>query len=320
MLAGTSTDRTVATGSSTATPGRTHCSSPFPSSTGGGTASRALSPLLSRARALTIEAGYWIGGEEPLPIFGLYDTLARMRSALPWQASQGATAQERHRGGGGDTLRNVVFGANDGLVSNVSLVAAVAGATAESKTILLGGLAGLVAGALSMALGAYISTKSEQEFRESEERRERWEIEHTPHEELGEIRQIYRRKGLRGPLLDTVVEQLTQDKEQWLQLMMSEELGFGGHAPRPHWSALVMGLAFVVGAAVPVISYLFIEGLAALLTSLGLTAAALLVVGAWRAYLTGNSVWRKAAEMVVLAAVAVGAANLIGRLVGIGID
>ncbi len=255
-----------------------------------------------------------------MPIFGLNETLSRMRSVLPWQAGRKASAQEVHRGGSGETLRNVVFGANDGLVSNASLVAAVAGATAESKTILLGGLAGLAAGALSMALGAYISTKSEREFRESEERRERWEIEHTPHEERSEIRQIYRRKGLSGPLLDTVVEQLTKDKEQWLQLMMSEELGFAGHGPRPHRSALVMGLAFVAGATVPVIPYLFIEGLAALMTSLGLTAAALLIVGAWRAYLTGSAVWRKAAEMVVLAAAAVGAANLIGRLVGIGID
>jgi VIT1/CCC1 family predicted Fe2+/Mn2+ transporter len=253
-------------------------------------------------------------------MFGLYDTLARMRAMLPWQEDNHPSAQEIHRHGGADILRNLVFGANDGLVSNASLVAAVAGATATRDTILLGGLAGLAAGSLSMALGAFVATRSEREFRESEERRERWEIEHMPQQERGEIRQIYRRKGLKDPLLDAVVDQLTKDKDQWLQLMMSEELGFAGDSPRPLQSALIMGLAFVAGAVIPVIPYLFSEGLAALFTSLGLTAAALFMVGAWRAYLTGGVIWRKATEMVVLAAVAIGAANLIGRLVGVGID
>ncbi|MEX2431457.1 MAG: VIT1/CCC1 transporter family protein, partial [Dehalococcoidia bacterium] len=90
---------------------------------------------------------------------------------------------ERHSSGGG-TLREVVFGANDGLVSNVALVAAVAGGTMESSFVLLAGTAGAVAGAISMALGAYISTKSEREFRDSEEARERWEVEHMREQEL----------------------------------------------------------------------------------------------------------------------------------------
>jgi len=225
---------------------------------------------------------------------------------------------EHHRGGG-DVLREVVFGANDGLVSNASLVAAVAGATAVRETILLGGLAGLVAGAISMALGAYVSTRSERELRESEEQREREEIETVPEVERSEIRAIYRKKGFSGKLLDDVVAQLTEDKERWVQVMLTEELGFAEHPPKPNRSAMVMGIAFVGGAVFPVAPYVFLEGTTALVTSLALTAAALFGIGAWRAYLAGGVIWRKAAEMVGLAAVAVLIANGVGRLLGVSI-
>lgn len=254
-----------------------------------------------------------------MPLFGSYDFLSKLSSMLPWRRMRQDKSDETHLHGRADMLRNLVFGVNDGLVSNVSLVAAVAGATTAKETILLGGTAGLVAGSLSMALGAYVSTRSEREFRESEESRERWEIEHLPHQERGEIRQIYRRKGLKGPLLETVVEQLTRDKEQWLELMMSEELGFAGDSPRPVQSALIIGIAFVAGAALPVIPYLFAEGWIALVISLGLAASALFLVGAWRAYLTNGDLWKKAIEMVLLASIAVAVANAVGRLVGASI-
>ena len=217
-------------------------------------------------------------------------------------------------------LRELVFGANDGLVSNVSLVAGVAGATSEAKTVLLAGVAGMVAGAISMSLGAYISTKSERELRESEERRERWEVDHMPREEQAEIRQIFRDKGISGPTLEAVVDQVTRNKEQWVRTMMQDELGFPELPPQPVLAALVMGFAFLIGAAFPVVPFLFSAGAGALVASIGATAAALFGVGAWRAYLTAGKVWRNALEMVALAAIAVVAANLIGRLVGVSIS
>ena len=115
-----------------------------------------------------------------------------------WERRRNETP-EGHRGKG-VAIREVVFGANDGLVSNVALVAAVAGGTTDSKIIVLGGIAGLVAGAISMALGAYVSTKSEREFRDSEEARERWEIEHMRDQEIAETKRIFRLKGITGPL------------------------------------------------------------------------------------------------------------------------
>ncbi len=243
----------------------------------------------------------------------------RMRQAMVfWNPRSRHSHGESHRAEG-LFLRETVFGANDGLVSNVSLVAGVAGATADPNTVLLAGVAGLVAGAISMSLGAYISTKSERELRESEERRERWEVAHMPREERAEVRQIFREKGISGPTLEAVVDQVTSDQDQWVQTMMRDELGFSEQPPRPTAAAMVMGIAFSLGALFPVAPYLFLEKNAALILAVGLTAAALFGVGAWRAYLTSGNVWRKAFEMVGLAAVAVVAANLIGRLVGVGI-
>lgn len=244
-------------------------------------------------------------------------TIARVRSAVT--RTVGRARPRRHEGhrGAGSTLREVVFGANDGLVSNVALVAAVAGGTTDASIILLGGVAGMVAGAISMALGAYISTKSEREFRESEEKRERWEVEHMREQELAETRHIFRLKGITGPLLDEVVSAVSRDHDQWVKLMMTEELGFADEAPQPTLAALVMGISFAVAAAFPVAPYLLLDGTAALVASLGFTGVALFLVAAWRAYLTSGAIMRKSVEMVVLAAIAVAVANGIGRLVGV---
>ena len=246
-------------------------------------------------------------------------TIRRVRRVLmPWTQRAHVRPSEGHRPEGG-YLREVVFGANDGLVSNVSLIAAVAGGTSDPKIVLLGGIAGLVAGSFSMGLGAYISTKSEREFRESEERRERWEIENMREQELAETRQIFRLKGITGPLLDEVVDAVSRDHEQWIALMMTEELGFSDQPPRPRLSAVIMALAFAVAAFFPVIPYLFTEGSAALGLSVGFAAVALTGMGGLRAYITGGAAVRKAIEMVGLAALAVVAANLVGRLVGVTI-
>lgn len=214
-------------------------------------------------------------------------------------------------------VREVVFGANDGLVSNVALVAGLAGGTSDPDIIFLGGMAGLVAGAISMSLGAYVSTKSEREFRESEEARERWEVDHMREQELAETRHIFRLKGITGPLLDEVVAAVSRDHEAWVELMMTEELGFPDQAPRPTLAAIIMGIAFAVAASFPVVPYLFTDGVTAISLSFSSTAVALFAVGGWRARLSQGRVWHKGAEMVILAAAAVAAAFGIGQLVGV---
>lgn len=245
--------------------------------------------------------------------------LRRVRGMVhPWTELPGPRSSEGHRPEG-SWLRESVFGANDGLVSNVALVSGIAGGTGNADIILLGGVAGLVAGAISMALGAYISTKSEREFRDAEEARERWEIEHMREQELAETRQIFQLKGITGPLLDEIVDVVSRDHDQWIHLMMTDELGFPREVPRPVASAVIMGLAFAVAAFFPVAPYVFAEGSTAFGASLALSGVALFGIGAMRAWLTTGSLLFKGLEMVVLATAAVGVAFAIGQAVQVSV-
>lgn len=241
------------------------------------------------------------------------------RIATPWASREASIRPSEGHQMGGSFLRELVFGANDGLVSNVALVAGVAGGTSNQHIILLGGVAGLVAGAVSMALGAYVSSKSEREFRDSEQQREQWEVEHMRDQEIAETRHIFRLKGITGPLLDEVVQVVSRDREQWVKLMMTEELGFPDQPPNPTLTSVIMGIAFSIGAAFPVYPYLVSGGMAAFVWSLSLTGAALFGVGMIRAKLTTGSLWKKGLEMVVLGAAAVAISNIIGRLVGVNV-
>ena len=166
----------------------------------------------------------------------------------------------------------------------------------------------MVAGTISMALGAYVSTKSQRELHESEEAREFWEIEHMREHELAETRRIFRLKGITGPLLDEVVEAVSRDHDQWVKLMMTEELGLPSKPPKPHLAASVMGVAFAFAAIVPVLPFFFAEGVAALTATFVMSGLALFAVGAWRATLSQGNMLRKGTEMVVLAGIAAVAA------------
>ena len=248
------------------------------------------------------------------------DSLRRLvRSLTPhWATHRAHHHPEAHRGEG-FALREFVFGANDGLVSNTALVAGIAGGTSDPDIVVLGGVAGMVAGALSMALGAYVSTKSEREFREAEQAREHWEVEHMREQELAETRRIFQLKGITGPLLEEVVEVVSRDHDQWVKLMMREELGFPESPPHPTFSAILMGVSFAVAAFFPVAPWLLIDGAPALWSTFGLSGVALFGVGAWRASLTEGRVLRKGAEMVLLAGVAVAGAFIIGSALGVAI-
>lgn len=238
---------------------------------------------------------------------------------LPWTKRRfGHSHHESHQGAG-SILRDVVFGANDGLVSNVSLVAGVAGASSDPNNILLAGIAGVVAGAISMGLGAYISTKSEREFRLSEELREWWEVENMPLEETAEIREIFAAKGIHGDTLDDLVDQITRDKDLWVRTMMREELGFSDEPPKPMISGFVMAIAFAFAASLPVLPYLFWGGNQALVISISLTGFGLFSLGMWRAHVTAGNMWKRGLEIVGLAVIAVMIAHLIGRLIGVTI-
>jgi vacuolar iron transporter family protein len=216
----------------------------------------------------------------------------------------------------GAWIRDVTLGANDGLVSILTLLAGVAGAV-TGDVVLLAGIAGLVAGAISMGVGAYVSAKAYRAFYRKELEREIREMRELPDVEREEIREIYRRRGFEGEMLDRVVDTITSNPKVWLKVMMTEELGLSAQFARPLGAAGVVFVAFILGGSVPVIPFVFLEGLVALGVSIILTTIALLAAGAIRSKYTGERPLAAGAELVAMAAVGVGVAYLIGRLVGL---
>jgi vacuolar iron transporter family protein len=218
----------------------------------------------------------------------------------------------------GEWIRDATLGANDGLVSVLTLVAGVA-AAASGEVVLLAGIAGVVAGAISMGVGAYVSAKAYRSYYRKELRQEVREMREKPHVEREEVREIYRERGFEGELLERVVDTITSNPRVWLKVMMSEELGLSAQFGRPLAAAAVVFVAFLAGGVIPVVPFLFASGIGALVTSFFVTAAALLVAGAFRSRYTGEQPLVAGFELVGMAALGVGVAYLIGRVVGVAI-
>ena len=222
-----------------------------------------------------------------------------------------------HKGGGG-AMRELIFGVNDGLVSTLSLVSGVAGANPGRGVVLLAGIAGLLAGAISMAAGAYISSKSEKEVYEAEIAREREELEQDPEEEMEELRILYQLKGFSQEEAVRLVERLSEDRELMLESLVRDELGLMPESfPNPWKAGAFSGLAFIAGAFVPLIAYFFLDGLAAVLASAGLSIVALFAIGVAKTLFTGLSWLRSGLEMVGIGLFATVITYLIGSLFGV---
>lgn len=212
-------------------------------------------------------------------------------------------------------LRASVLGANDGIVSTASLVVGVAAAEAARGQVLLAGVAGLVAGAMSMAAGEYVSVSSQADSEEADLRRERLELERNPDNELEELAQIYVARGLDGPLALQVAEQLTAHDA--LGAHARDELGLTEtHAARPIQAALASALAFAVGAALPLGVAVSAppESTGVSVTATSLVALALL--GGMAARAGGAGVMRGAVRVALWGAIAMGLTALVGRAVG----
>ncbi len=246
---------------------------------------------------------------------------------LRHMAAGGAHAGQPHPEGGflrgeGGALRAAVLGINDGLVSNFSLVMGVAGGTGNLSFIVLAGVAGLLAGAFSMAAGEYISMRSQRDVYEHLIRAERAEIEHWPQEEQQELAFIYRRKGLTDEEADQVAARLMQDKEVALQTKVREELGLDPDDLGSPWGAALSSMtAFVVGAIVPIVPFLAgLEGGLGTAVSAGLSAAALAVVGAGLAWFSSVGALWGAARMLLAGGLAAGVTYGVGRLIGVSVN
>jgi len=235
------------------------------------------------------------------------------------QGSALARLEGRHRAMGGNALRAAVLGANDGLVSNLSLVMGIAGAAAAEKTILLTGLAGLVAGACSMAMGEWLSVNSSRELYQKQIDIEKSELEHAPEEEIEEITLIYEAKGLPRPQAEALAQQMMANKDTALDTLVREELGIdpdelGGSA----WAAAASSfLLFSLGAVFPVAPFLFLGGSAAVIASVVASGVALAAIGAGTSLFTGRSVAFSAFRQLLIGYAAAAITYAIGMLAGV---
>ena len=225
-----------------------------------------------------------------------------------------------HKGASsGGNLRAAVFGVNDGLVSNASLMMGVAGASGDAGIILLSGVAGLLAGAFSMAAGEYVSMRSQRELFEYQIGLERAELAEYPEEETEELALIYNARGMPMDEARRVAQALMQDKEQALDTLAHEELGLNpADLGSPWGAAMASFLAFAVGGAVPLLPFLMGAGQHVVAVSAGVTGVALFGVGAMLSLFTGRSAWRSGLRMVLIGGGAGVVTYLIGRMIGVG--
>ncbi len=225
-----------------------------------------------------------------------------------------------HRAGSrSGTLRAVIFGVSDGLVSNLALVMGIAGAAAGNPGfILLAGIAGLLAGAFSMAAGEYISMQSQRELFERQIALERAEIEAMPEEEEAELAASYRSKGFTAEEAARIAHRIFQDPEAALDILVREELGLDPDELGSPWGAAGGSfVAFAAGAAIPVIPYLFGGGTTILLVSLGLSLVALFTVGAGVSLLTGRGLLFSGSRQLGIGLAAALVTYAIGSLIGV---
>ena len=227
----------------------------------------------------------------------------------------------RHRGIGGargGNLRAAVFGANDGLVSNASLILGVAGATADRHLIGVSGIAGLLAGAFSMAAGEYVSMRSQREMFERQISAERDELRRYPAEEAAELALIYEARGLSKVEAARVAQGMIANPENALETLAREELGLDpAELGSPWGAALFSFLSFAGGAFVPLLPFALGGGSRALSISIALTGAALFGIGATISLFTGRGALRGGLRMLLIGAAAGATTNVIGRFFGV---
>lgn len=272
-------------------------------------------------------ADAYAGNKETSAMSAEEKSHSRLINSIAAESGKGVPAgnvaqlEGRHKAAGGNALRAAVMGANDGLVSNLSLVMGVAGASLSNQSILITGLAGLLAGACSMALGEWLSVQSSRELYMNQIKIEREEVESAPEEEEEELSLIYQSRGLSPEQAAMIAKQIMSDHEKAVETLAKEELNIdpselGGSA----WEAAITSfILFSVGAIVPVLPYIFSGGMTAFIFSVCLSGLALFGVGAAITLFTGKTVLYSGTRMVVFGLLAAAITFGIGRLIGVSV-
>jgi VIT1/CCC1 family predicted Fe2+/Mn2+ transporter len=249
----------------------------------------------------------------------VYNGPATMSHAMPTNVED---VGRRHRGVAGGNLRAAVFGVNDGLLSNASLILGVAGAGVDARFVLTSGVAGLLAGALSMAAGEYVSVRSQREMYEYQIALEREELAEYPEEEAEELALIYAARGMQLEAARELARTLIKDPVNALDVLAREELGLNPDDLGAPWGAAGFSfISFAIGAAVPLLPFLAGAPLVAgTVRAAALTLIALFAIGMTLSLFTGRRAWRGGLRMTGIGLLAGGATFLIGRLLGVAIS
>lgn len=231
-----------------------------------------------------------------------------------------AKAESWHSQSYGGSLRAAVFGINDGLISNFGLVMGIAGTNAEPRFVLLAGVAGLLAGAFSMAAGEYVSVRSQRELYEQQLALEAQELEASPEEEQEELSLIYQAKGIAADQANELARQILSNPETAIKTLAREELGLDPDSLGSPWAAAISSfVAFAIGAVIPVVPYLLMRSSNAIFVSALVCGVALFLVGALISIFTGRNVAYSGFRMVGIGALAAGVTFIVGRLLGVSI-
>ena len=254
----------------------------------------------------TSDASGPIGGQIPAPTLETFVSATR------------EVDRERFRVANLGRLREVVFGAQDGILSTVALVTAVAvGVGAEgTSTVLVAGLAAALAGMISMATGAYLGSRAEQDVRRSEIAREAKELEENPAEELAELVVIFQREGKSFEEARALADEISQDKELWLNTLVEKELGISaGETTNPIKDGLVMGTSFIIAALIPIIPYLFLDISLAITVSVAGALLGLFVLGMGKGRLVQRSPVLQGLEILGIGAISAGLGFALGDVI-----
>ena len=242
----------------------------------------------------------------------------RFWNRIPFLKQMPAKEPSPHETQANAVLRPVVFGANDGLVSNLALVMGVAGANPAAGVIVLAGVAGLLAGAFSMAVGEYISVRSQRELLDHQLAFERAQIRETPDQERQILARVYQRRGFTADEASRFVDRVFADPEHAATLMIFEEVGLDARSiGSPVAAAGSSFVAFTIGALVPLIPYVLLAGGTAFGTSLGLSLAALALLGFGISRLTHRPPLYASVRQVFLGAAAAAVTFAVGSLIGV---
>jgi VIT1/CCC1 family predicted Fe2+/Mn2+ transporter len=216
-----------------------------------------------------------------------------------------------------ETIRDIVIGMSDGLTVPFALAAGLSGAISSSTLVVTAGIAEIVAGSIAMGLGGYLAGRTEVDHYQSELKREYEEVEKLPEQEKAEVMEVFAGFGLSEPLQRQIADELAKDKKQWVEFMMRYELGLEEpNANRATKSAITIGLSYIIGGIIPLSPYIFIDqAQEALYYSCGVTLICLFIFGYFKSKMTGQPALSGAFKVVVIGALAAGAAFLMAKLI-----